>query len=33
MTPMDAGVISPGVLDDILGNTREGCFRCQHPCT
>jgi hypothetical protein len=33
MTPMGAGVIYPGVLDDILGNTREGCFRCQHPCT
>jgi hypothetical protein len=33
MTPMGAGVIYLGVLDDILGNTREGSFRCQHPCT
>jgi hypothetical protein len=33
MTPMGAGVIYPGVLDDILGNTAEWCFRCHHPCT
>jgi hypothetical protein len=33
MTPMGAGVIYPGVLDNVLGNTLERCFRCQRPCT
>ncbi|HEX9429193.1 MAG TPA: hypothetical protein VF944_02355, partial [Candidatus Bathyarchaeia archaeon] len=33
MTPMGAGVIYEGVLDDIIGNSREWCFRCQCPCT
>lgn len=34
MTPMGAGVMHIGVLDDIVGNSGDWCFRCQsNTCT
>lgn len=32
MTPMGAGVIPTGVLDEVLGNAPGFCFRCQKAC-
>ena len=32
MTPMGVGVIAPSFIDDVLGNDRTFCFRCQDLC-